>query len=277
MYLPKKHYIIVQHGNLHVSVRRTEGEWGPESHPLFMKGEVGMNDTSRIRTHVKGLDERLGGGIPSGFTVLICGPSGSMKSSLAFSILYHSTKEQGLKSLYISAEQSKESLLRQVSSLGLSVEGLDDLNIVDLATLRHEAGGVTEENWISTLKDLLARYVEEYGCQLLAVDSLDALYALSDLTNPRNEIFNFFEALRGLNLSSFLVSEMPRNGTSFGKFDVEEFLSDGIVHLRLKEIEVGKTTSVRRYIGIAKMRGTKHELDYYPLLVDKSGFEVLVD
>jgi KaiC/GvpD/RAD55 family RecA-like ATPase len=236
-----------------------------------------MNDVTRIRTHVKGLDERLGGGIPAGFTVLICGPSGSLKSSLAFNMIYHSLKDQGLKSLYLSVEQGRESLLKQVSSLGYSMEGMSDLNVVDLATLRREVGQRREEDWITSLEDILAKYVEEFNCQILVVDSLDALYALSRLENPRNEIFNFFEILRGMNLTSFLVSEMSRESPSFGKYGVEEFLSDGIIHLRLREIEVGKTTSVRRYIGIAKMRGTKHELDYYPLLVDESGFEVLVE
>jgi KaiC/GvpD/RAD55 family RecA-like ATPase len=236
-----------------------------------------MNDVPRIRTHVKGLDERLGGGIPVGYTVLICGPSGSLKSSLAFNLIYHSSKDHGMKSLYLSVEQSRESLMRQVSSLGYSMEGMDDLNVVDLASLRREVENREGENWITSLRDLLSKYVEEFNCQILVIDSLDALYALSMLENPRNEIFSFFEVLRGMKLSSFLVSEMSRGGSSFGKYGVEEFLSDGIIHLRLKEIEVGKTTSVRRYIGIAKMRGTKHELDYYPLLVDKSGFEVLVD
>ena len=236
-----------------------------------------MKDMPRIKTNVKGLDERLGGGIPAGFTVLICGPSGSMKSSLAFNILYHSSKDQRLRGLYVSVEQSKESLLKQVSSLGLSIEGLEDLNVVDLGNLRREVGETGGENWISTLQELLVKYVEEFDCQLLVLDSLDALYALSTLKVSRNEIFNFFEALRDMKLSSFLISEMPREGTSFGKFGVEEFISDGIIHLRLREIEVGKTTSVRRYIGIAKMRGTKHELDYYPLLVDKGCFEVLVE
>jgi KaiC/GvpD/RAD55 family RecA-like ATPase len=236
-----------------------------------------MNDVPRIRTHVKGLDERLEGGIPAGYTVLICGPSGSLKSSLAFNMIYHSSKDHGMKSLYLSVEQSRESLMKQVSSLGYSMEGMDDLNVVDLATLRREVGNREGENWIIALQDLLSKYVEEFKCQILVIDSLDALYALSLLENPRNEIFSFFEVLRGMKLSTFLVSEMSRGGSSFGKYGVEEFLSDGIIHLRLREIEVGKTTSVRRYIGIAKMRGTKHELDYYPLLVDKSGFEVLVD
>lgn len=231
----------------------------------------------RISTHVKGLDERLGGGIPAGFTVLICGPSGSLKSSLAFNILYHSSKDEGQRGLYLSVEQSKESLLAQASSLGLSTEGMDALNVVDLAKLRKEARKPEEEDWITTLQDILAQYNKEFNPQLLAIDSLDALYALSALKSPRNEIFRFFEALRELSLTSFLVTEMPREGGFFGKHGVEEFLSDGIIHLRLREIEVGRTTSVRRYIGIAKMRGTKHELDYYPLLVDESGFEVLIE
>ena len=236
-----------------------------------------MKDMPRISTNIKGLDERLGGGIPAGFTVLISGPSGSMKSSLAFNILHYSSKHQKLRSLYISIEQSKESLLKQVSSLGLSIDGIEGLNIVDLGNLRREIGETVDKNWIPTLQKLLVKYVKEFNCQLLVLDSLDALYALSNLSNPRNEIFNFFEALNNMKLSSFLISEMPREGTSFGKFGVEEFISDGIIHLRLREIEVGKTTSVRRYIGIAKMRGTKHELDYYPLLVDKGTFEVLVE
>jgi KaiC/GvpD/RAD55 family RecA-like ATPase len=237
-----------------------------------------MRDSGdRIKTHVKGLDERIGGGIPAGFTVLVCGPSGSMKSSLAFSILYHASKDLGMSSIYLSVEQSRESLLKQASSLGLSVEGLSALNVVDLSKLRKEARKAEEENWIATLGDLLAKYNEEFNCQLLAIDSMDALYALSHLEKPRNEIFKFFESLRDLKLTSFLVSEMPREGGPFGKHGVEEFLSDGIIHLRLKEIEVGRTTSVRRYIGIAKLRGTKHELDYYPLLVDRRGFEVLIE
>jgi len=34
---------------------------------------------------------------------------------------------------------------------------------------------------------------------------------------------------------------------------------------------------VRRYIGIVKMRGTNHDLDYYPLLVEKGRFEIVVE
>jgi KaiC/GvpD/RAD55 family RecA-like ATPase len=113
------------------------------------------------------------------------------------------------------------------------------------------------------------------GCDLIALDSLDALYALAPFESPRNEIFQFFEELRDLNATTFLVSEMPRDATAFAHFGVEEFLADTIIHLRLREVDVGMSTSVRRYIGVVKMRGVEHDLDYYPLLVEHGALEIV--
>src|SRR5439155_291149 len=81
-------------------------------------------------------------------------------------------------------------------------------------------------------------------------------------------LFQFYEELRDLNATTFLVSEMPRDATAFAHFGVEEFLADTIIHLRLREVDVGMSTSVRRYIGVVKMRGAEHDLDYFPLLVE---------
>src|SRR5439155_14888201 len=78
-----------------------------------------------------------------------------------------------------------------------------------------------------------------------------------------------------LNATTFLVSEMPRDATRFAHFGVEEFLSDTIIHLRLREVDVGMSTSVRRYIGVVKMRGVEHDLGYFPLLVAHGTFEVV--
>ena len=54
-----------------------------------------MEAAGRIPTYVKGLDERLGGGIPRGHVVLVSGPPGSFKSTLAFRILYRQAIDHG--------------------------------------------------------------------------------------------------------------------------------------------------------------------------------------
>ncbi len=51
--------------------------------------------------------------------------------------------------------------------------------------------------------------------------------------------------------------------------------ADGILHLRLKEADVGPSTTVRRYLGVVKMRGVNHPMDYYPLVVEKGRFAIV--
>jgi circadian clock protein KaiC len=225
---------------------------------------------------VKGLDDRLGGGVPAGYVVLVVGPSGSLKSSLVYRVL-HEGARAGATSLFLSMEQSRESLQRQMMSFGLDPDDAKTLHVIDVRALRRELEERDElPNWLIGLKRQLARYKEEVGCDLLAVDSLDALYALTPFKNPRNDIFQFFEELRDLGATTFLVSEQPRDRSAFSRYQVEEFLADGIVHLRIREMEVGTTTTVRRYLGIVKMRGIAHDLDYYPLLVEDGRFEIVV-
>jgi KaiC/GvpD/RAD55 family RecA-like ATPase len=74
-----------------------------------------------------------------------------------------------------------------------------------------------------------------------------------------------------------LISEMAPDDRRFGKYGVEEFLSDGIIHLRPKEVDTAQVTSVRRYVGVVKMRRTRHDTDYHPFLVGRDGFELVLD
>ncbi len=229
-----------------------------------------------MKTRVTGLDDRLQGGIPAGFVVLVSGPAGSLKSSFVYRILYYEALESGATSLYISMEQSSDSLTEQVRSLGLEPEKAESFRVVDMRQLRKNFKRIEgRPAWLSTLGKQLKRYKEEADCDHIAIDSLNAIYALTDFREPRREIFDFLEDLRDLGATVFLVAETTRELNGYGPYQVEEFLSDAIVHLRMREVEVGLTTSVRRYIGVVKLRGVKHDLDYYPLLVDRGQFEIV--
>jgi KaiC/GvpD/RAD55 family RecA-like ATPase len=235
-----------------------------------------MGEPKRIKTYVRGLDERIMGGIPAGYNVLIAGPSGSMKTSLVYSIVFHNVKSMGVKGMFISFEQNHDDIVDQMSSLGMDPKNLKDLNIVDLSEFRKETKDEEERmDWFEALIALLKRYKKEDGLDMVAIDSLDALYSLTHLPNPRKQLFHFFRELRELGVTTFVISEIPRGTSTFGKYDVEEFLSDGIIHLRIRELEVGQTTSVRRFMGVAKMRRTNHDTDYYPFLIIDNKFELV--
>ncbi|HVG37081.1 MAG TPA: ATPase domain-containing protein, partial [Thermoplasmata archaeon] len=68
-----------------------------------------------VKTHIRGFDEDvLRGGIPQGHVVLVRGASGTMKSSLAYYVLYHNALE-GAPGLYVTLEQTAAGLLEHIA------------------------------------------------------------------------------------------------------------------------------------------------------------------
>jgi len=101
----------------------------------------------RVRTFIQNFDDNLQGGIPKSLVVLLSGTPGTMKSSLAYSILYHNALEKGIRSVYMTLEQSRESLLQQMDSDGNGrSEGpgdyellvVDSLDVLEMAA--HDGG-----------------------------------------------------------------------------------------------------------------------------------------
>lgn len=240
-----------------------------------------MPERDIIKTYVRGLDERLEGGIPGGHVVLICGPSGSMKSSFTFNIAYNHVKEKKGKVLYVSLEQNRTSLVRQMTRLGMNVENYkDELTILDLSWLRKTLQEIRDMSkdekeegidWLLATEKQIKSYKDILNYNILILDSLEAVLAIGDLKNPRNQLFQFFETLRGLNLTSFIISEMESGSLVFGKYGIEAFLGDGIIHLDMER--TGR--NVGRFIRIVKMREVNHSNDYFPLIVDRDGFKIV--
>jgi len=225
----------------------------------------------RIKTYIERMDERLEGGIPKGAVSLICGTPGCMKSSLVYSILYNNAVKGNLKGLYITLEQGTQSLKNQMETLGMGEES-EKLAIVDHKMIDKELGVDLkfELNSIKKVKyymdDLLKR--EDYD--LIAIDPLNALYSLTTIKNPRREVYLFFEGLRETGITSFLISEMNQGDSRFGKYGVEDFLSDAIIHLDFRR----EGDILERYLGVVKMRCTNHNLQYFPLFYNKKGFVI---
>ena len=225
----------------------------------------------RVKTYVEGFDDVLGGGIPRGSIVLVAGTPGTMKTAMTFSILYENVKA-GSKALYISLEESQEDLRDAMGSMGLT--GLDDLElyILDIGKIRLEhREEELSKNWLEILEKYIDQRVRMNGFDLVAIDSLAALYSLSSLANPRRDLFHFFGFLKGLDATTFLISEVPSgNDGRIGRY-YEEFLADGILYLR--QFEKGET-DVQLRLRCVKMRRTKHERGYYVLIRDGVKFQL---
>ena len=237
-----------------------------------------------VKTHIRGFDEDvLRGGIPQGHVVLVRGASGTMKSSLAYYVLYHNALE-GTPGLYVTLEQSAGGLLEHIASLGLKATSVSDaLPILDLSRGREyleemiaKVGALSPETatpgeaLLAVLKGKILELRKKRDFRLLAIDSWDALELILEFADRRAETFGWFEWLRDLGVTSFLISEEPALEAPPTALE-EEFLADGIIHLRLEPIS---ETAFQRRVQCAKMRSVNQNSDDHTLLFENGRFEV---
>jgi len=234
--------------------------------------------TRLIKTFVRGFDEEIGGGIPQGHVVLVAGPPGTMKSSLAYSVLYNNALHEGLTGVYLTMEQDRESLEFQLSRMGMDLKKVGEkVRIQDLSRIRRGVeelrstarfGSPTEKPWL----DILKRHVEDIkgteDFSLLVVDSLPVLEIIAGLRDRRIGLFHFFGWLKGLKVTSFVVSEVGQDSHTVRD---EDFLADGIFSVTMDR--VGELDVYRR-IRCVKLRGANHNPGIFTLELQDGVFRV---
>ncbi len=224
--------------------------------------------TKLFRTFIKGFDRELGGGIPEGHIILISGTPGTMKSSISYYFLYHNVISENLRGLYFSLEQSKKSLSFQVKRMGMNKDLGDKLKIIDLTQVRRAAGNYKSKDWLDIVKKHLEILYNKYKFHLLVVDSLPVLEILSLLDEKRTKLFEFFEWLKDLNLTTLIINEVSPDPNILHD---EEFLADGIFHLTMERI--GDIDIFRR-IRCIKLRGMDHNTAIFTLEFKNKIFKV---
>ncbi len=239
--------------------------------PCFIMPPVPAKEAMEtVRTYISGLDEALNGGIPQGNIVLLVGPPGTRKTSVAYSIAYNNARK-GKKALYFHLEEKEAQLRRRMEGLGMKSLDESQLYIVDLALLREGLGSKEKgRNWMQVIMEMIKDSQRTGGYEVVVVDSLNILYALESVPNPRADLFHFFEFLKGCGITSIIISEVPYGSNSLCQYG-EDFLADGIIYIRY--VPVGET-DVQLRLRCIKMRGTAHTEGYLALAYDRGSFAV---
>lgn len=243
-----------------------------------MTNKNGTANDGRIGTFVQGYDNLLGGGIPKGSVVLIRGGTGTMKSSLAYYILYENAR-RGRLGLYATVEQGADAFYDQMRTLDLEPESVSKpLAVLDLSRGREYMEKLRDEmaeskrssgGFVTLLQRKMEQVREKHPFELLAIDSWDALGIILEFEDRRSQTFDFFRWLRGLGITSFLVSESWPDPAP-DDFS-EEFLADAIFALKNERIS---ELDFQRRIQCVKMRSSAHSADFYTLVFENGRFEV---
>lgn len=222
---------------------------------------------TRVKTGIRGLDEILGGGLPSRRVHLIQGSPGAGKTTLALQFLLEGArrKERGL---YISLSETREEVQTVAASHGWD---LDDLIIFEASRLGDEDENTlfdTSEVELGERMQAILSEVARVEPARLVVDSCTELRLLAQ--NPvryRRQILALKHRLVEANRTVLLL-----DNPSPGSPDVLlQSLAHGVLTLEHFQSDVG---GERRRLSVTKMRGVAYRGGYHDYSIVTGGFLV---
>ena len=202
----------------------------------------------RVPMGVPGLDEMLGGGLPTGYSLLLVGPSGSGKTILATEFLAEGVR-RGEPGVIAAFEKSPSQLLNNKLQelIKAGQVGVIDTRSLDLS--------IDE-----TLHDLIAM-INRTQAKRVVIDSLSGFeLALAPEFSEdfRGSLYRMIAELTGMGVTILMTSELEDRYTDlrFSPFG-SAFLADAIIVQRYVEI----TGQFKRVLSVIKVRGSEHSKD----------------
>lgn len=195
-----------------------------------------------------------------GHVTLINGPTGAMKSSLAYYMLHRSAVSEGRRNLYVSLEQRKQSLVSQMEKLNMPREESEGrLIIADMQDLRGMEG--IRGDWRTIFQEFVKDTLAANDMEMLVLDSLESFKALAEYEFTRESLNDLFQWFRDLNITVFLISELSGDELIQSR-EGELYLADGAIELSMKKMD---DVRVSRWIHCLKMREVDMDSRYFAL------------
>ncbi|MEF8879341.1 MAG: ATPase domain-containing protein [Candidatus Thermoplasmatota archaeon] len=220
---------------------------------------MGENDDI-CKTGIEELDAQLGGGVPTGNTVLVVGSSGSGKTTLTMQYLINGAN-MGERGVFFTITEPLFKLTKNMEGFDFYDKKLIEngmVNLIDLRIISERLGLDTEKYSVedaSALLDVLRDIADELNVKRLVIDSITALcYRLQSKEMIRDFIFKLGSSLAAMKCTTLLTSEVPPRTFTYSQYGIEEFISDGIIFLG----DVERKGDLIRTFQLIKMRGANH-------------------
>ena len=217
-------------------------------------------EAERCKTGIEELDIQLGGGIPTGSTVLVVGSSGSGKTTLSMQFLINGAMNDE-RGVFFTITEPLFKLTKNMEGFEFYDKKLIEsgmVNLIDLRIISERVGLDTEKYTVedaSALLDILRDIADELNAKRLIIDSITALcYRLQTPEMIRDFIFKLGSFLAAMKCTTLLTSEVPPMTFKYSQYGIEEFISDGIMFLG----DLERKGDLIRTFQLVKMRGASH-------------------
>lgn len=221
----------------------------------------------KMRTYVRGLDDILHGGIPTGRVSVFSGKPGTGKTVLALEILCRAAMA-GEPGVFVTFEEGADDLRANLAAIGLDLANLEQegkVQIVEPPIPRHSSAVGNFD--LNGLQAMLEGYTRSLDAKLIVIDAIDGLMRVfSDQKREREEFHFFFQSLRERRITTVLTAKTLDERTPYYPF--LDFMADCMLSLD-QRIEAQIRT---RRISVVKLRGSGFMNNEYPFVITDKGF-----
>ncbi|MDQ3234634.1 MAG: AAA family ATPase [Pseudobdellovibrionaceae bacterium] len=233
-----------------------------------------QSKSSLASTGIEGLDQILGGGLPTGHLYLVEGDPGTGKTTMALQFLLAGVAA-GETCLYISLSESKEELAVAAESHGWSIDGFkvvelhpppsETLSPDEHFTLFH----ASEIELADVLKNVLDE-VERTQPSRIIFDSLSEMRILaSDPMRYRRQILALKQFFNGRSCTALMLEDKTWDA-AISPHQLHS-LSHGVILLDQITMNYG---AKRRRLSVAKLRGVDFTTGYHDFAMRRGGIVV---
>lgn len=223
---------------------------------------------TRLSTGIVGLDEMTSGGIPSGDVVLVAGPTGCGKTTVAMQFVNAGLRAGESAVVAVFEERPREYLLR-ASGLG----GADfDRALAEgrIAVMYLRPLDLSVDETMQELRDMVTRL----GATRLVIDSLsgfEVALAPTFRLDFRESLYRLLGMLTSTGVTVVMTNEIVGGPTEqpFTLYQMS-FLCDDIILNRFVEID----SEYRRVVTVLKMRRSRHSRSIRTFDISSRGIEV---
>ncbi|MCX6742312.1 MAG: hypothetical protein NTX24_04035 [Candidatus Pacearchaeota archaeon] len=224
--------------------------------------------SEKIPTMVSTFDDMCYGGFNKESVNLIVGGAGSGKTIFANQFLFGGL-EKGEKCMYITFEEKKEELYRNMLNLGFDLAKYEKAGKFIFVEYSPEKVKSMLEEGGGTLESIV--YKEKIN--RLVIDSITSFTLLfeSELSK-REAALALFDIIKKWKCTVLLTmeKELSKEELISGSESAMEFEVDSVVLIFYLRLDGTR----KRLIEILKMRGTKHSREIFPFEIGKGGIDI---
>ncbi len=218
----------------------------------------------KVSSGHESLDEALGGGFFRSSGILIAGPTGSGKTTLAATFAQHACG-RGEKVLYISFEDSQEAIISAMSSPGIDLSSAAESGLLEFRTIMPEALG-PEEHMYKVLQR-----IEGFQPEHIIIDAISACHRMGSEQAAYDFLVRSVDACKQRGITCLMTNQLQSNDTHFNISGIGiSSLVDTLIALSYVE----RDGQILRDLVVIKSRGTNHSNRHHLFQMTGNGIRV---